>query len=64
MMNVHLELGSDCLWVVTENPDVGQFDRRAFYPWDSDLLANEYADAVWLSEAHAHLDSISTGGEE
>lgn len=61
-MNVHLELGTDCLWVVTENAEVGLFDRRAFYPWDGSALASEFSDAAWLPEALAHLSSITVGG--
>lgn len=63
-MNVHLELGTDCLWVVTEKVEVGQFDRRAFYPWDSAALASEFSDAPWLPSALAHLASITVVGGE
>ena len=63
-MNVHLELGTDCLWVVTENVEMGQFDRRAFYPWDEGLLLFEFSEEDWLPEALAHLALISTGGSE
>ncbi len=63
-MSVFCEHGSDCLWVVTEANALGQCDRRAFYPWESDDLAHTHANAEWLPAALAHLASIPTGVEE
>jgi hypothetical protein len=64
MIRVSCELGADCLWVVTEDSLVGQFHRRAFYPWEADLLADEHAEADWVAEALDHLTAISGAGEE
>lgn len=64
MISIACELGNDCLWVVTENSSLGQFDRRAFYPWEGELLAAEYSEADWLPSALAHLASISIGDGE
>lgn len=63
MMRVFWEAGPDCLWVVSENPDQGLFDRRAFYPWDSTLLAELHSEAEWLEEALEHLTGLAAEGE-
>lgn len=64
MNRISCELGPDCLWVVTEDSSVGQFDRRAFYPWEADLLTAEHEGAEFLTEALAHLTAISVRVEE
>jgi hypothetical protein len=64
MIRIDCELGTDCLWVVTENSELGQFDRRAFYPWEADPLTAEFSEEDWLPSALAHLASISAGSSE
>lgn len=63
-MRILWEAGLDCLWVVSEDSSKGLFDRRAFYPWDSELLTELHSEADWLADALAHLGSLTLGGEE
>lgn len=62
-MGISWEPGPDCLWVVSENPEEGLFDRRAFYPWDSAHFSELHSGAAWLSDALAHLTAIVSEGE-
>ncbi len=60
MMGNTLELGPDCLWVVTVSD--GRTDRRAFYPWDAAELASAHVDEAWLTDALSHLSTIEGEG--
>lgn len=59
-MEATLELGPDCLWVVTTQLQ-GTY-RQAWYPWDAVELASAWAGEAWLADALAHLSSIEGGG--
>ncbi len=61
-METSLELGPDCLWVVT--PGGTGTDRRAFYPWDASELAGDHAEEAWLPAALDHLSSIEAAGAQ
>lgn len=61
-MGATLELGPDCLWVVTAG-EAGT-DRRAFYPWGAAELASTYPSEEWLSAALDHLSTIDAAGAQ